>query len=114
MIESLNYYWGLFDAPKRASADAALKRARFDSVAISQAVSESFEEERIADLSGQFGAPGVGHPTEVDHLEYTIGGKTRTIRVINRGFCMFHEETPELMRLHRFFCVLQDHCIEEE
>lgn len=107
MIESLSYYWGLFDAPKRASADAAAKRVRFDSSFIPENVSKSFEDEQIADLSGQFGDAGAGSPTEIDHLEYQFEGKTRTIRVVNRGISIFLRETPELLRLHRFFCVLQ-------
>lgn len=108
-VEKLTYFWGLFDVPNAASAEAASKRARFDGSAIPEEVSRSFQAERIAELEGEFGLPGVAQPTEIDYLQYAVAGVTRTIRVFNRGVALFYSETPELLRLHRFFCILQEH-----
>lgn len=107
MVERLSYFWGLFDSEEAASAEGAEKRINYESSEIPEAVLESFEAERIVDLEDEFGFPGAGEPTEIDHLEYSIGGKTTQVRVVNRGIAMFVAETPELVRLHRFFCVLQ-------
>ena len=108
MVEKLTYFWGLFDSPGGASAEAAARRASFEAPATPPRVAESFRAERISELAGEFGLPGAGEPTEVDDLEYEVGVVTRKIRVINRGISLFHSETPELLRLHRFFCVLQE------
>lgn len=105
MLERLDYYWGLFDEPEIASPEGANKRASFRSPEIPDVVVNSFETERIGDLEGEFGMPGVGKPTEIDHFEYVVESRTRTIRVFNRGISLFQQETPELLRLHRFFCV---------
>jgi hypothetical protein len=104
----LTYFWGLFDSPGNASTEAAARRASFQGLATPEKVTESFEAERISELEGEFGLPGAGRPTEVDHLEYEVAGVTRKIRVINRGISLFHAETPEILRLHRFFSVLQE------
>lgn len=37
-----------------------------------------------------------------------MGHKTNTIRVVNRVITLCHAETPELLRLHRFYCFLQE------
>lgn len=107
MVERLSYFWGLFDSEEAASVEGAEKRISFESTAVPEAVSRSFEDERIAELEGEFGLPNAGDPTEIDHLEYSIGGKTTRVRVVNRGISMFMAETPELVRLHRFFSVLR-------
>lgn len=105
MLERLSYFWGLFDLEEAASVEGADKRVDFESSEVPEAVSRSFEAERIAELDGEFGLPNVGDPTEVDYLEYSLGGETRRVRVVNRGISMFVAETPELVRLHRFFGV---------
>lgn len=110
MIESLSYYWGLFRSAAAASATKASVRVTFNSSTLPEAVATSFATERIAELQGQFGLPAAVDSTEVDHLTYSVGGKPRTIRVINRGISLFHADTPELLRLHRFFCVLRQSC----
>jgi hypothetical protein len=107
MLEGLSYFWGLFDSEETASVEGAEKCISFESSAVPEPVVESFEAERIVDLEGEFGLPGAGDPTEVDHLEYSIGGETTQVRVVNRGIAMFVAETPELVRLHRFFCLLK-------
>ena len=107
MIDRLTYFWGLFDSPENASAEAAVKRVCFDTSPAPPEVLRSFEAERISELEGEFGLPGVGEPTEVDCLEYTVDGSTRAIRVLNRGISLFQGETPELVCLHWFFSVLQ-------
>lgn len=107
MIENLTYFWGLFESPEGASREQADTHAALGASEIPPPVVESFEREQIADLEGEFGARGAGAPTEIDHLEYTVGGVSRTILVINRGLSLLHDETPELLRLHRFLSVLQ-------
>lgn len=107
MVQRLTYYWGLFDSPEDASAEAAGRRLSFEASDTPPRVAESFEAERISELAGEFGLPGAGQPTEVDHLEYEVDGVTRKVRVLNRGISMIHARKPELLRLHRFFSVLR-------
>lgn len=107
MVERLIYFWGLFDSEEAASVEGAEKSVSYESSAVPEPVVESFEAERIVDLEGEFGLSGAGDPTEVDHLEYSVGGKNTQVRVVNRGIAMFVAETPELVRLHRFFGVLR-------
>ena len=105
-LESIEYFWGLFEVSSTASFGTAVKVLRLEGLPFPDRVSASFEEERIADLSGDYGAPKMGAPTEIDHLEFTVDGSRVTIRVANRGISMFIASTPELVRLHRFFSVL--------
>lgn len=107
MVQRITYFWGLFESPGSASAEAAGWRVSFEAPDTPPRVVESFEAERISELAGEFGLPGAGEPTEVDHLEYEVDGVTRKIRVLNRGISMIHARTPELLRLHRFFSVLR-------
>ena len=105
-LERIEYFWGLFEVPSTASFRTAGKVLRLEGLPFPDQVRTSFEEERIADLSGDYGAPKMGAPTEIDHLEFTVDGSRVTIRVANRGISMFTVSTPELVRLHRFFSVL--------
>lgn len=107
MIGSLSYFWGMFADPSAASPETSMMRAHFDAAALPAEVVSSFEAEGILELEGVYGLPGVGQPTEIDYMEYAVGGVARTIRVVNRGIALFTAETPELLRLHRFFCVVQ-------
>jgi hypothetical protein len=107
-VDSLEYYWGLFDSPETASPAAAKIHVCFEAPNMPDEVKRSFVEERIWELSGEYGQPGVGDPTEVDSLEVNSGGKRTLICVQNRGISLFSAETVELLRLHRFFCILHD------
>ena len=109
-LERIDYYWGLFHRPERAAARTAKKRARFEQPNIPPEVQAAFALEHISELSGDHGAPGAGEPTEIDSLEFWADGTRGTVRVVNRGITLIYAETPALLRLHRFFSVLQS-CI---
>ncbi|MFQ6104059.1 MAG: hypothetical protein ACE5OP_07175 [Candidatus Glassbacteria bacterium] len=106
-IDNLEYFWGLFDSPEDANAASAMKHVHFEAPDVPIEVEHSFVKERIAELTGEYGLPGVGEPTEVDSLVVISGGKKTAILVENRGISLFQAETDELLRLHRFFCILQ-------
>jgi hypothetical protein len=95
-IEKVEYFGGLFKKPDRAAAE------------VPQDVQESFASERIEELRGEFGLPGAGKPEQVDFLKVTAGGETWEIRVLNRAITLFFQDNEEVVRLHRFFCVLTD------
>jgi len=105
-LDSLEYFWGLFDSPENASPTEAKIHVRFEASNMPDEVERSFVEERIWELSGEYGQSGVGDPTEVDSLVVNSGGKRTLIRMQNRGISLFSAETEELLRLHRFFCIL--------
>jgi len=107
-IDSLEYSWGLFDLLEDATPGGADIHVCYEAPNISDEVECSFVKERIAELNGEYGLPGVVDKTEVDTLVITSGGKRTVIRVENRGMSMFKAETDELLRLHRFFCVLRE------
>ena len=110
-LQRVDYYWGLFDSPEAAGPSTAEQHYRFEAPDIPASLICSFSQERIGELSGEYGLADVGEPTEVDHLEFSSGGSTKVIRVLNRGISLFIAETEELKRLHRFFGVLRD-CAE--
>lgn len=106
-IEKIEYFWGMFDSPEKANASEAGKYVCLGAPEIPEDVKRSFKQERIMELKGEFGLPGAGKPEEIDSLKVSVEGQKWEIRVFNRGIALFTAETDELLRLHRFFCVLQ-------
>ncbi|MGB7060730.1 MAG: hypothetical protein WBF13_00070 [Candidatus Zixiibacteriota bacterium] len=107
-IEKVEYFGGLFKEPDSAAASDADTHVVFEAAEVPQDVQQSFANERIEELRGEFGLPGAGKPEQVDYLEVTAGGKTLQIRVLNRGIALIFQDDEEISRLHRFFCVLTD------
>jgi len=105
-VDSLEYFRGLFDSSEAESPAEAKIHVRFEAPNIPDEVERSFIKERIEELKGEYGQPGVGDPTEVDSLMMISGGKRTLIRVQNRGISLSGEEREDLLRLHRFFCIL--------
>ena len=106
-LDRVEYFWGLFRSAREIQQSEAKIQGAFVGPAIPDAILESFTAERMAELSGEFGDPNVGQPTEVDFLAVSCGGKVTTIRVFNRGIALLTETVPEIKRLHRFFCTVQ-------
>ncbi len=115
IIQSMRYRWSLFKSPEDFDLSKAVKSASFDAPNVPNAVVDSFRAEKIVDLSGEYGDPSVGDPVEVDFFQaQTSEGEIR-IHVFNRGASMFMGDDPRLVRLHRFFCVLQKfQCVLEQ
>ncbi len=107
-IEKLEYFEGLFEKPDHASSSEADFHVRFEYPEIPEAVRQSFINERIDELRGEFGIPGVGEPEQVDFLKLEVGGESWETRVINRAITLFSQDNEEVRRLHRFFCVIRD------
>lgn len=107
-IERVEYFGGFFTQPDSAAASDASTHILLEAAEVPQEVQESFANEGIEDMRGEFGLPGVGEPEQVDYLKITAGGETWEIRVLNRAITLFFEDSEEVRRLHRFFCVLTD------
>jgi hypothetical protein len=107
-IEKVEYFGGLFKKPDCAAASDADTHIVLEATEVPQDVQESFASERIEELCGEFGLPGAGKPEQVDFLKVSAGGETWEIRVLNRAITLFFQDNEEVVRLHRFFCVLTD------
>jgi hypothetical protein len=102
-LERIEYYWGLFKKPDKAVGSEADTYYLCEAPKIPRRVAESFSKEGIAELEGEHELPGVGEPTEVDFLTFTVDGKKVTGRVLNRAITLLMREGEEPKRLHRFF-----------
>ena len=107
-IEKLEYFWGLFEKPDCATASEADSHVIFEVSEVPDDVQQSFMNERIYELQGEFGLPGVGEPEQVDVLKITAGGKSWETQVLNRAIALFTQDNEAMRRLHRFFCILND------
>ena len=105
-LEKVDYFWGMYESAAKADMTKAEKHHIFTAPDIPEAVRQSFEQERIYELSGDYGLPGAGSPTQVDVLSFVVDGEEKRIRVINRAISMFTMEDEEIKRLHRFFGVV--------
>lgn len=77
IMKGVLYFWGSFESDKRARAPEADHRVCYKAPEVHAVVASSFDRERSADLEGEYGAGGLGSPTEVDYLEYAVGEVTR-------------------------------------
>ena len=107
-IEKVEYFGGLFQKPDFAGASDADRHIVFEAPDVPDDVQQSFTDERIEELRGEFGFSGVGEPEQVDVLKLTAGGEVWQIRVLNRAITLFLQDSEEIRRLHRFLCVLND------
>lgn len=107
-IERIEYFWGLFDEPDSVDYSKAKIHVVFEASEIPDDVLQSFMEERIYELRGEFGILCVGKPEQVDCLEVSAEGETWQTRVFNRAITLFTQDDEEVRRLHRFFCVIGD------
>jgi hypothetical protein len=108
-VEHVEYYWGMFESADAAEPAGARAHVRFSGPGIPEAVATSFKEERINELTGDYGFPGAGDPEQVDVLTYVASGHEQTVRVMNRAIALFNSDDEEIKRLHRFF-----HTVEKE
>jgi hypothetical protein len=107
-IDRIEYFWGLFQEPDLAAASDAKTHIVLEAPDIPDLVQQSFADERIEELRGEFGLPGVGEPEQVDFLKVTAEGRVWEIRVLNRAITLIAQDDEEIHRLHRFFGVLSD------
>ena len=107
MIRRLSYYWGLFPTSKAATASDAKVIADWNETNLPEDVTKSFSAEAIDELGGTFGDDSLGQPVEVDDLDVETDSKRVRIRVYNRGICLIHGNSRELLRLHKFFATIQ-------
>lgn len=101
-LKRLDYFWGMYPSVEEADRDRAEQQVHLDQEALSTAVKDSFRDEAISKLSGEYGVRGVGSPAQVEVLHYTLNGTERTIVVVNRMIVMFKTDDPTMTRLHRF------------
>jgi hypothetical protein len=87
-IDSLEYFWGLFDTPEEAAASGAMKRLCLGEGDIPARVQQSFRRERIEELRGEFGEVGLGQPEEVSPLKVSAQGEIWETRVFNHAILL--------------------------
>jgi hypothetical protein len=107
-IDRVEYFWGLFEEPDLAAASGANTHVVLEASDVPDQVRQSFADERMEELSGQFGLPGAGQPEQVDVLKVTAGRRVWEIRVLNLAITLFAQNNEQISRLHRFFSVLSD------
>lgn len=106
-IDRLEYFWGLFADPAEASATGAKQHLCLTDEEVSEEIQASFIAEGINELCGDYGVGGAGKPEEVSHVDITAGGKRWQVRVLNHGVSIIIANSPELVRLLRFFVILR-------
>lgn len=101
-LERLDYFWGRYSSVEAVDPEHARQQVHLDRDNLSAPVKDSFREEAISELSGEYGVRGVGSPAQVEVLHYTLDGTEREIVVVNRMIVMFKTDDPTMTRLHRF------------
>jgi len=108
MIDSLKYYAGTGLKPDSMYPKDLSAVVRLGGSQLTKRITDSFEEEGIAELSGTYGTEAEVSPVEVDRLEVKTKNGEVTVTVLNRGVTLLMTENEEVQRLHRFFCILKD------
>ena len=84
-IGKLEYFGGLFEKIDLATSDKANVHIQYEGPEIPKSVIQSFANERIEELRGEHGLPGVGGPEQIDCLKVEAGGESWETYVINRA-----------------------------
>jgi len=87
-------------------AAGELSRSKWEEPFIPEAILWSLECEGILDLAETWGDPDVGDPIEVDVIRVRGRGIRTDITFYNRGITLFHANSEEARRIHRFCCTL--------
>lgn len=78
----------------------------WDAATLPSEVAGAFASEGVASLAGTFGNRTLGEPVEIDELDLETDTDHIRIMVYNRGIGLMGAVGPELLRLHRFFSVI--------
>lgn len=101
-LERLDYYWGMYPSVEEADPNEAEEQMHLGPEKMPPAVVDAFREEKISELSGEYGMRGVGSPVQVERVRYTHEGTDHKIVVVNRIIVLFKTNDPTMRRLHRF------------
>ncbi len=107
MINKLKYYHGMGHSEK-TGMPTDLMAAVSVRGPISSKIYSSYKEERIAELSGEYGDATAGDPPEVDVLALSTDDVDVSITVFNRGIMLLMRDSEEIRRLHRFFRTIEN------
>jgi hypothetical protein len=77
-----------------------------DAATLPSEVASAFAAEGIGALAGTFGYKSRGEPVEIDDLDVETDTGRISIRVYERGVGLMADMGGELLRLHRFFSVI--------
>lgn len=108
MIKSLKYYVGMGLRPESKYPEDLSVAVSLEGSQLTKRIRDSFEEEKITELYGIYGAETGATPVEVDRLEVKTNNGEIAVTVLNRGIILLMSENEEVKRLHRFFCTLRD------
>lgn len=107
MIRKIEYFHGTGRRVGSKIPEDIICAVNADQDLISEWIIKSFQKERIAELAGTYGDPAIADPVEVDFLTIDFDERSITIEVFNRGVTLFLKSSDEVVRLHRFFCVVE-------
>lgn len=107
-ILCVRYTRGMVRTLSDLRAGRGLKITEWNSPDIPSAILESFEEEGLDFLEGEWGNPKVGDPIQVDIIDIESDRNVVTIQLYNRAiFLVRDDESEELQRIHRACVVLE-------
>lgn len=92
---------------RRQGSRADLKKLNFAGEAVTTAMRCAILDNRITELSGDYGDPTVGAPIQVDRLEIEHDAGTTRITVYNRAIMLVHTDDEVMRRLHRVCGVVE-------
>ncbi len=113
-LNRLDYFWGAYSAVEDATPDEAEGQVHLAEDEIPASLVESFREEEISRLSGEYGRRGVGKPEQVEKLRYVQDDSEHKIVVVNRAIMLFKTDDPIMRRLHRFIETMKSEAASEE
>lgn len=89
MIHRLKYFHGTGYRSQERLPKNLQVAVSVGSSSITEKIVESYEKERIAELSGTHGDRTAGNPVEIDQLEVEDGeGERVVVTVLNRGIAL--------------------------
>jgi hypothetical protein len=86
---------------RRPDDEARLESLVFAGAEVTDALRRAVLDNRITELSGEYGDPRVGSPAQVDRLEITHEGGVTRITIHNRALMLLHGDDEAMRRLHR-------------
>lgn len=103
MVRRIEYAHGMVEGVGRMDEMDVRLSIELVQPNIPEEVLKAIGEERVIDLTGDFGEPGLAFPVEVDLLTIETDEKDLRLRVFNRGMTLFSFDDDRVRRLHRFF-----------
>ncbi len=106
VVRKIEYVHGMAESLDNPQLLQGRKTTALEQPNIPDEIRQVIEEERIFELQGDYGNPGLGDPIEVDHLLIETDRGLHVLRVFNRGIMLLMTDDEKFRRMHRFFVAL--------